>query len=686
MGDENTGLEGIVDGYKGPVSRAKEWMHEKRWELTKVAFGSYLASKAYFGIHKILDEFDVLAQHPEKRDELLHEMIIKPAIENGWHDLYRGIGVAFLTYFALHHLGKGMSEQEINNAIEEWKVIHEGDIDKPSDAAVAVKSAVFGAALASVPYLISAATSGPAPSPLTAAYLAGAGVLGANYSLRYSHYLKSPKLKNMFELVSNSIDGVYHTLRKNYRALLRSTVQFANSFAPGMRKMRSSIADSLVKAGDLETAMELYRSEIENFGIVEKGTIVDAVAEPMAYFIDRFIGQDDDVAKAFRHLPSKPGKFLKDLGRAAEAKGSLDLKALNAIAHSQLSKDENKPSELWRNLIETLIKNPEYAQGFRAIDESAHKVMEFYPAEGSRFLRNVLIFKKGDKGGLSHEIEYTWRLKNLLGEGGMFKTPLPIGLVEHDGWVYVMQRNQGTRLSEIRTDKEKHYGSAAEFLALIHSLMPKDLRNAEPLKDLESGLSASSIFDSDMGRNLMAAYHRIFDDYEDLPKVFIKDSHGDNVIVGGDIGRSTFSLTAIDFDDKGIAYAGFDTAKLLEQGSVFPNNPEGNIQRYNALDRYIYAFNQNSGLNQSIPSREEFIFNHFRSVLLKAMSYYIFSLDKPTKETMRISFIQNMNHAIRTLENDFPEEYRKHGQEYAVIARTAESIPLSNEAIARTMS
>ena len=368
----------------------------------------------------------------------------------------------------------------------------------------------------------------------------------------------------------------------------------------------------------------------------------------------------------------------------------IELTYLRAIfAEEQGEKD--KARMLFNALATMILTNPKFSKHSYIVDETVNRVVEYAP---NRYIKNALIFKQGNLDQLMKEMRWTQMLSKRI-SGSPFSermtkrwsTAVPLTVLEHTSQgVYVMKRAPGVRFSDLNeTVQEQLLPNYGEILGIIHALMPRESRPAYALPMLESSLNSCQILTPCTREEIKSYCARIFSEFDYFRKVFLKDAHGENMLITpkSEKDQSPGLLTLLDFDDKGIGHPVFDTVKVINQAGAIWRQKSAIEDR--VLSRYVEVYNDTALAEDCVLSSEEFLLQHLQGSVLKALSYYCFSYNKQKKERMRMSFMANTLQDIFRIQSDFPDEYKKNKEAYDGLSRIIISLPITNQDIEHTL-
>ncbi|MBI4150262.1 hypothetical protein HY488_02560 [Candidatus Woesearchaeota archaeon] len=328
-----------------------------------------------------------------------------------------------------------------------------------------------------------------------------------------------------------------------------------------------------------------------------------------------------------------------------------DLQLLYAITLAMYG-DHDQARQQLVSLLDTMERRE---QGFKQLGDSVNEVFEYQP---NKFIKNVAVFKRGQKDAIHAEAKITAALEEMLRQRPQNKVPKVLIEVEKADKAYLlMERGHGKSLEEI--DKTDVYLQAADFLAYFHAHIPHSLSakgkvdiihsTRERLQNPHLGLEEKIV--NDIIKNFMPVYGAV----REMPYGFNCDAHPGNWMHLED-----GSLLALDKEDKGIVPVGFDIANL----SMGRKDMDTIIEAY-----WKNFINYAKMENKDKDSQEQFRLQCFNSVIYRAIAFTA-AWSSPTRPRMHTKRSWALEHAMDTItkiRDRYETYYREHQQAYGAL-------------------
>ncbi|MBD3313727.1 hypothetical protein GF345_04760 [Candidatus Woesearchaeota archaeon] len=436
-------------------------------------------------------------------DEADASALINHTFESIRSDTLHFMLVSFAAYYALHRLGRDIGDEEIEEQINRLKEVHDGAVDSHSDAKRNLKTFGLGLAAGLSPWAahyIGGSLESLDPQEMLelsiTSFQFGVGTFFlSNYLMGYMPFLDKPKVRNFYDMICNAADGAYYSLVRKREQAVGSIAGFTSKFRPEMRKIRTQMASGLVNVGRYEDAMELFKSEIENFDIMEKRGFVDLMSAPFVRAIEFVFRSSHDIAKIFDYLPEKPGKFLNKLDKYAGRSGETDVMALNAIAHSKFCSGpdrEERVRSAWGDVVEKILEMPE--NEFQRLGESSNEVLIYKPRDRT-FISDLLALKRGNDGeSILKDYFINVKLEGVLREQGLIIVPEPLDIYYSNDQLYSILKLEDS--PDIASTPREEWASSIPKvvmnLASLQGFMTRELKGASYI-DVSDGIRSHRV-------------------------------------------------------------------------------------------------------------------------------------------------------------------------------------------------
>lgn len=256
-------------------------------------------------------------------------------------------------------------------------------------------------------------------------------------------------------------------------------------------------------------------------------------------------------------------------------------------------------------------------------------------------------------------LDYLLYAKDLIKEHAKFEVPnvVHFALDMELGFVYLMLRSKGETLHDkILADDLNLFQdltNIADYLAFLHVSLPTEkskkgelsipLKLKSTLRNVELTVDRNKVF------MILQNYRPVYNALKNAILVVNKDAHPEQWVLDGD------TVTALDWEDKGIVPIQFDLANLLEySGSI------NNLFKERIIDGYIDSYNKYSG-EEIIQDRVQFKLVYLNSVIQRALSLSS-AWSSPKRSSMNLRRGQVINKALRAItriKNEHPDYYNK---------------------------
>lgn len=309
------------------------------------------------------------------------------------------------------------------------------------------------------------------------------------------------------------------------------------------------------------------------------------------------------------------------------------MKNLRIYLSSQVEGDDiqqllcSKVEKEWQRFTESLITKTDISKSLENIEGKKVYSIALYD-----FLKTMLTVKEGDKKYLESESNNLLFLKSRTTNVN-FEAAVPLKIVELNENNYLIEKHSnGIRLTEFLQNKIDYdiLLKVVQYLKFMHENLPCPDDKINPYVELKSKITALNISDS-LKQDLYDGA-RITLKHLSKKRVFDCDAHSDNWFVSGE------KIIAIDKPTRNGVPPEYDLNKLLNRG------PE---------------IKEKEKLVASYASDELFLFSFYNSSLIKALSYFVYSMHHSSKAHHAVNFLNNTSKDLDTLKHSYSEMYSR---------------------------
>jgi len=183
----------------------------------------------------------------------------------------------------------------------------------------------------------------------------------------------------------------------------------------------------------------------------------------------------------------------------------------------------------------------------------------------------------------------------------------------------------------------------ARFMARIHGANPLYSPITEEYYINQLKERIEQVDNPELGEVVKILFNNIpvlFSGFELVPRIIDIDGH----LFNWNKGRY---YTKIDNQAREPTLPFYECSKMLEQGGILPLDHDGDVLRNRVLAEYHREL---SNFHDIIPF-DQFLIYKLQSDLIKAISYFYFALNDPSKGDLAVQFIQNGIHSLHRLKN-----------------------------------
>ncbi len=378
---------------------------------------------------------------------------------------------------------------------------------------------------------------------------------------------------------------------------------------------------------------------------------------------------DDGLKLALLHFGwGDQPEAIATLGRLSERHpGNRDLRLLHAISLGEVGRTSEARAQLagvFRNLLQ------EERQSFRALEESAHAVLEYVASE---FIADVVVFKRGKRPEVMAEVAMISHLERVIENHQMYRVPHVLVVIDdaedRDGICCIMKRAHGQHLEDVAEDAagQEAYRHAAAFTAYLHANLPETMSafGRRPIIGRTEASLHNAYFlpdvSEDAARDILTNYRPVHDAVATMPYAANVDAHPRNFILPPD-----GTLIKIDHEDRGASPICFDVANVMR----------GRMDMEPIIDAYWrnHCWYTNHPMVEA--AWEQFRLGCLNSAYHRAIAFAsAWSLPHlADKRSKRQAVLAWGSHAIGEIERLHPAYFEQHRREYAVLRRSFDTI------------
>jgi len=378
---------------------------------------------------------------------------------------------------------------------------------------------------------------------------------------------------------------------------------------------------------------------------------------------------DDGLKLALLHFGwGDQQEAIAILGRLSERHpGNRDLRLLHAISLGEVGKASEARAQL-ASVFHSLLQ--EERQSFRALEESAHAVLEYVANE---FIADVVVFKRGKRPEVMAEVAMISHLERVIANHQKYRIPHVLAVIDdtedREGSCCVMRRAHGQHLEDVAEDVagQEAYRHAAAFTAYLHANLPETVSavGRRPIIGrTEVSLHSEHFFPiagRDAADDIIQNYRPVHDAVATMPYAANVDAHPRNFIVLPD-----GTVLKLDHEDKGTAPIGFDVANLAR----------GRADMEPIIDTYWRNHCWYTDHPMVEAAWEQFRLGCLNSAYHRAIAFAsAWSLPHlADRKGKRQAVLAWGSQAIGEIERLHPAYFGQHRQEYATLRRSFDAI------------